>query len=48
MNQTPSSHIVLKSNREEFKDTVQVNITDKWEDGTEFEGYDSIRAIDRR
>ena len=44
---------MLKSNREEFKDTVQVGavqvkITGKWEDGTAFEGYDSIRAIDRR
>ena len=39
---------MLKSNREEFKDTVQVKITGKWQDGTAFEGYDSIRAIDRR
>ena len=43
---------MLKSNREEFKDTtqvgesVQVKITGKWEDGTEFEAYDSIRVIE--
>ena len=44
---------MLKFDRQGFKDTVhagesvQVNITGKWEDGTEFEGYDSIRVIRR-
>jgi len=44
--------LMLKFNRQEFKDTVQagdsvqVKITGKWEDGTEFEAYDSIRVIE--
>jgi len=42
--------LMLKFNREDFKDTVQVGesvqvrITGKWEDGTTFEAYDSIRV----
>ncbi len=42
---------MLKFNRQEFKDivqvgeSVQVKITGKWEDGTAFEAYDSIRVI---
>ncbi|MCJ2562688.1 MAG: hypothetical protein LN417_01190, partial [Candidatus Thermoplasmatota archaeon] len=43
--------LMLKFNRQDFKDTVQVGdsvqvkITGKWEDGTAFEAYDSIRVI---
>jgi len=43
--------LMLKFNRQEFKDTVQVGesvqvkITGKWENGTAFEAYDSIRVI---
>ena len=42
---------MLKFDRQELKDTVQVGesvqikITGKWEDGTVFEAYDSIRVI---
>ncbi len=45
--------LMLKFNRQEFKDTVQVGesvqvkITGKWEDGTAFEAYDSIRVIEQ-
>ncbi|MFQ5910852.1 MAG: hypothetical protein ACE5IJ_09070 [Thermoplasmata archaeon] len=44
--------LMLEFNRQEFKDTVQVGesmqvkITGKWEDETEFEAYDSIRVIE--
>ena len=44
--------LMLKFNRQEFKDTVQVGesvqvkIAGKWEDGSVFEAYDSIRVID--
>ena len=44
--------LMLKFNREEFKDTimigksVEVKISGKWEDGTEFEAYDYVRVID--
>ena len=43
--------LMLKFDRQDFKDTVQVGdsvqvkITGKWEDGTAFEAYDSIRVI---
>jgi len=43
--------LMLKFNRQEFKDTVQVGesvqvkITGKWEDGSAFEACDSIRVI---
>ncbi|MFQ6060937.1 MAG: hypothetical protein ACE5QW_09580 [Thermoplasmata archaeon] len=43
---------MLKFNRQEFKDTVQVGdsvqikIAGKWKDGTSFEAYDSIRVIE--
>ncbi len=43
--------LMLKFNRQDFKDTVQVGesvqvkITGKWQDGTAFEAYDSIRVI---
>ena len=42
---------MLKFSRQEFKDTVQVGesvqvkITGKWQDGTAFEAYDTIRVI---
>ena len=45
--------LMLKFDRQEFKDTVQVGepvevkITGMWEDGTDFEAYDSIRVINR-
>ncbi len=44
--------LMLKFDRQEFKDTVQVGesvqvkITGKWEDGTAFEEYDGIRVIE--
>jgi hypothetical protein len=44
--------LMLKFNRQEFKDTVQVGesveikISGDWEDGTDFEAYDWIRVID--
>ena len=43
--------LMLKFDRQEFKDTVQVGevqvkITGKWEDGSAFEAYDHIRVID--
>ncbi|MCK4455512.1 MAG: hypothetical protein KAU99_04105, partial [Thermoplasmata archaeon] len=45
--------LMLKFDRQEFKDTVQVGesvqvkITGKWQDGTAFEAYDCIRVISR-
>lgn len=42
---------MLKFNRQELMDTVEVGksvevkISGKWEDGTEFEVYDYIRVI---
>ncbi|MFQ6060936.1 MAG: hypothetical protein ACE5QW_09575 [Thermoplasmata archaeon] len=44
--------LMLKFNRQDFKDTVQVGesvqikLTGKWKDGTAFEAYDSIRVIE--
>jgi len=43
---------LLKFNRKEFKDTVvvgdsiEIKISGKWEDGSDFEAYDYIRVID--
>ena len=43
--------LMLKFNRQEFKDTVEVGesvevkTSGKWVDGTEFEAYDYIRVI---
>ncbi len=43
---------MLKFNVQEFKDTVQVGesvqvkISGKWQDGTQFEAFDYIRVID--
>ncbi len=44
--------LMLKFDRQDFKDTaqvgesVEVKISGKWEDGSEFEAYDHIRVID--
>ncbi len=44
--------LMLKFDRQDFKDTVQagdsvqVKITGKWEDGSAFEAYDTIRVIE--
>ncbi|MEE9115650.1 MAG: hypothetical protein V3U09_01990 [Thermoplasmata archaeon] len=45
--------LTQKLDRQDFKDTVQVGesveikMTGKWEEGSEFEAYDYIRVIDR-